>query len=1104
MSLRLFRKSSRISHTRFFSSFEDSFNEKKYGLDEYGEQSEHVGAHISQIKKISNTQFHKNKIANRPWELFENADTSKLLKTKKDSKARYRVHDLQDLPMTTESFSEVVEKNEIEQRQKNRKRRLVKERNVRSLRNNENYEIDTSDGPPITEISRRKADSRQMDEIEAMEFDISASGVATPPGGINQSADHLLIIKEIQDARNTQDLLNVTEKFLTRMSVNAMAWNITCFGRLARGDKLQLLGEFSIFSKLLKRFSESLERCPSEDLVKVLWGLTKLEHSPSWLNKLIRTIDSNVSELSADIACKALYCLSKMMSNEDRNNKKLENSLIDHLRNRSMELSGPTQITALLTSMARLRHSDEDIAKKMAERIVSQIEDFEIDQIAGVAYAYVTFRMKDDILFNTFKKSLLYKIGSCTVKDLVNLTWALSSVKMADNELLKFTVAPAVRALVRDMDAHHISRIMWSFSNAGVQDKEMFDDLCAAMMPLVKDLSPNDIASTVLALAEHKHNELIQAIKRKAVKSIDYFNANQLCQLLYGFSMSGDHDSKLFCALCDKLLEKRNFMYRQNFVQALVALSAANYLDHPIVPVLLQLLAPQILSLCAEDCIEVLKVLSRTPETYRPSQMVYNALMNVHTRIKTWRIGDGVAIADLLEVIYNLRIRDSGILKTVLKQFSSIFDSENCKRSEFIRYIGALACLPREDQIIVRKAVHSKTRMRTLIAESLNQMICTTCDTNTEVTLLYITCRLGLDIPQQLRLAEDIKYRMERQKILLPGTQLCNLIWSLTEINRESQWTKHVCFNFLQSRYNPDSIYGQEGESIAEEPKLENTLDRLGITEEDLENDAEFLGVELEEADEGCIIGGKFVKSGGAADPFGRLLGPNDSKAANHLLKVAWSWIAHGERDYLTDILEDVARGLNYLLPNDLYMAQQVALDLKLQPPPHMSKALSGWLGDILACPRSDLFMHSGQKQKSNNDISINEYNYADVIVKCLKSINVRHNSSLCVENTYRATVTFPEHKHMIDVLNFQDILAPSLVTTASAQMRQRHLTELGWSVHSLHLLDLTKAAQSQTETSLIANIVSTFIPTAKQWVEFKSDESRQESVKNEQKMTNL
>uniref|UniRef100_A0A0G4IFM4 RNA-editing substrate-binding complex 6 protein domain-containing protein n=1 Tax=Chromera velia CCMP2878 TaxID=1169474 RepID=A0A0G4IFM4_9ALVE len=946
-------------------------------------------------------------------------------------------------------------------------------------------------GSPFTPDTSTK--TVQSEEIEIspsmMTADPTSSPGGPPEAWLNASPAEVLVHQELLKARDSSSVLVAVGTNLLQLNHLSVATAMHRLGRTAGAvNRLQVIQD-NRFRDLLSRTDRLLPEMSVVGLSNVLWALVKLQFSPVWLPRLISELHEKIKspDCRSHHLSTVLYALSRMPF-ASKEAEALRDETVGAVKARVLEFSEALDLTCVVGALAKLEVRDPELFSLLARQATSLGNELDMGELASISWAFARLAFTDRKLFEFTRKALVRRASECSPKDVVQLAWSMARLKEADEEVFKYTITPLVRASIGEFEVRDLSTVAWAYSHAGIRDSDLFGDIGAALLPRVREFTPHDIATVSLAFADSRtpHKGILSALKRRAIELAHTFSPLQLAKSVYGFGVSGITDAKLFHALCDQILERRAAVRPENAVQILAGLQEIEYLEHPVVPVLLEMCRERLHSIFAEDCVQLLWVLSKIDEMKRPRDLAELLISQIIQRLRTWRCFEASNVADLFEALHDLRIDDQNIVQEVCQKLAPIIRA--APKTDFLRVLGAIACMNGDDRLLVRVHLHRRPKLQMALMEKLRQLAGLHSDLQSLSVLAYACARVGFEDEATSRIHDAIRDKMTSGSEKPSVATLCYLLWTFTELNVTQDWTKSLLRSFLEERYSRSK---EEGEGTGRQRHRGEVLhDGEGIVEVDAEDDT-----------------------------LARRLLPGDTEGGNLLMRVAWACVVHGEWRHLVDLIEEAVGAFDGTLPRELLMAQQVGLQLRLEAEiqkqyavptdgrdgggkgsteqtgptfSDLSADAREWMTVVLECPRQDVYVWKGGakfRHMKKGGVRVRDYNFDKWLSECLLTMRIPHKSSDVVANIYRISVSFPLEGQCIDVLNFDDILAPSCRPLASAELRQRQLALLGWGVHSVHLRDLYNSMEDHTIRVFVAKIVSNFLPDAARFASpFKKD----------------
>ncbi|EPR59424.1 hypothetical protein TGGT1_286410 [Toxoplasma gondii GT1] len=754
----------------------------------------------------------------------------------------------------------------------------------------------------------------------------------------------------------------------------------------------------------------------------------------------------------------------------------------------------PGTLACICGSLARLRVKDQALFVQLGNAVRRVVPAMSGGELALVGWAYGTVGFVDRGLFQDLKRELETRIDGCAAREIVTLAWAFARAGETDQDFFRLTLAPAIRAFVGDLRAKDLALLAWAYGEVGVVDEDFFADLHYAMLPKVKHFTPHDIMLVVPTFAQlgFGSRELLRSLQKQTTKLLPTFSPLQLSRTVYGFGLAATlvADARFFGECADLVQRRLHTFYPQNIVHLLVGLSEAEYLSHPVVPELLERSAKVTPELFAEDCVQLLYVLAKLPADRRsPAALTPLLLQQLKNKVRVFWSLDCAAVCDLLEAVHTLGVADEQLLHMTMRRLSHLIEDASVR--EFLRTLGCLASLSAANRLLLRTHIHRRQKVQKAISgklavlarqsehgdalhqEGAGRKAGQVTDIQARIVILHACAKLGFHDENVARILDDVHQAVAVEGRLLSLSAFCHLVWALAETNAKIGWTRAVLRYALHRRYSgaSESLLQMvdEREAYARNHGLESYVggELLPLREAECER--------VEESTEAAE----------RAEETER----RDNEIGQALLKLAFAAVVLGEEEFLVPLLEEAVERLRGGLPDEILHAQQVCLHLRefAMPPPRLSAALAEWTETVLSTPRYDVFFESPQKFRLfDRRLRVRDFNYDKWIADPLIEMRIPHKSTFVVSNIYRVSAAFPLEKHLIDVLTFQDLLCPSNCPAGTAELRQRQLSLLGWTVHSVHLRSLYNALAHHNLRYLVASIASSFSEEARQWVTFR------------------
>ncbi|KAL8273943.1 hypothetical protein Esti_002122 [Eimeria stiedai] len=834
------------------------------------------------------------------------------------------------------------------------------------------------------------------------------------------------------------------------------------------------------FGALLAACGASLPALDSQGVSNLLWGLARLELGPPWLQQLLLRCTRLAPSMSCHQLSACLYSLSRVPEVEHW--RELLGALKGALHASLQQLQRPLDLTCICVALARLQRGDTCLFQSLAERARELLPQLSPCEMASVSWAFAAVGVLDKPLFAAVQRRVETEGETCLPGDIVQLSWALARAGTDKQNLFDYTLSPLIRGNLMQFNARQLTTIVSSYAQAGIQDFNLLSDVSVTLLPHVSSLSPQQLASLLVSFSHlgYSNREVISALSRAAHKQLPAFSPQQLARVVYGLGIGGCRDARLFEACCTLLQQRLHALSPGAITQALVGLCEADQLMHPAVKELLKAAAKKVNYLFAEDCAQLLLVASKVHTDARPPQLVLLLQQQLHAKLKRHWCLDLENLCDLLHALLRLRVGDSELLQMAMRRIAYLLETASTR--EFLRLIGCLAALQAGDRLLVRSHIQRRLKVQAALSRQLETMSNVALDPDSKAALLFACAQLGFCDDAVSKMTDELQHQLETEEALISLPSLCHFLWANTEMNLNLGWTRSVLRYLLARRYSCLSETASSGELLKPEDR-EAFCKAAGL---------------------GPYRGGELLPrlstSQSKLGPHHEAEGDNaegTAALAESLLRLAFVCVSLGEEAHLMALLKEIASLYEGRLPSDLLLGQQVALHVnELGGPSSRSKGpsalLKDWVSLVLGAPRHDVYHRGGAGSKANR-LRVKDYNFDAWLSEPLIQMRIPHKTIFVVKGIYRVSVAFPLEKHLIDVLTFQDLLAPSGKPTATAELRQRQLALLGWTVHSVHLRCLYTAVLDCNLRSFVAQIAAACCPQAAEAVSFEQQQRQQE-----------
>lgn len=227
------------------------------------------------------------------------------------------------------------------------------------------------------------------------------------------------------------------------------------------------------FEMLMAQTGQRLSELKPRGMVHVLWSVVKLQHFPGWFVQLSHLCQTNLCNFTGRELSVILGALAKVPKSMQE--PKLQEDLVMELKTRLPELQSPTDIACVAAALCRLQSRDELLFANLAANAQKNLMDFSMSDMLSVLWAFASMNLTHSDLFAEVRKVLHQQVESCSPKELTQITWALSRLKEADEDLLCHVIAPVVREKMMDFEVpRDLCTLAFAYSNAKVMDEGLF------------------------------------------------------------------------------------------------------------------------------------------------------------------------------------------------------------------------------------------------------------------------------------------------------------------------------------------------------------------------------------------------------------------------------------------------------------------------------------------------------------------------------------------------------------------------------------------------------------------------------------------------------
>nr|PVC53622.1 hypothetical protein MACL_00003608 [Theileria orientalis] len=877
---------------------------------------------------------------------------------------------------------------------------------------------------------------------------------------LNMDPNHILIQQDLLKSKNSTQILSTIGDKLGQMNAVNVSTAIHRLAKYSSPYNRYAVCNHESFGKLVSLVGDHMLQFDPQGLTNIFWSITKLRITPNWISCLLEQINIHANSLNANELANCLFCISKLTRADDVS-LELRFKILSLVQDKITQFRRPLDLTCVSTALARLNVRNPVLFGHISSQVLSSLEEFKIQEICGVAWAYASLGFTDRILFGKIKQFIESNADSSNIGNIVHLAWALSKIKQADTDFFLYTISPLVRGHLQSLSCKHMTTIAWAYVNAGIEDQDLFNDIANTLLHHVDEMSTHDVASSVVALCHFEdHKVLLKKIRARAALMLNEFTPLQLSKIVAGFSGIGD--AHFYNQLAKVVDSKLHLMCPENVVEILSGFTSANVLPIPLFSKLLNTVSRSFKKMYAEDSLMLLELLAKLAGTRVNTEMAklfstlaQNLIEQIDQRVSRWRCFD---VSQITVLFRCLKMGDgsSNVMNTLVKHLVSCLNrvfksgiSPEQKREIFADFVLSTTQLPLSCQNVLKTQLAKDSQLVKSFNNFLTLIRIDVDDADwpkQAIKLLHSLTNLGFSDHVTAALFDQL---VEHEGELGFGEDLdllSRLVWSLVESNLHTGWAVEKISDVSRGR-------------------------EFSATQADFDS----------------------------------------------LVRLMWSCVVLSEDQLLMDLTGNLAR-FESLFPTEVLYAQQTALHIlkclktdvifseQLELPPGGSASVSNAsahrdlgldkqqvaiLREWLDYQRDDLY----EKSKRHKRARVLEVDHDSLISESLIKMKIPHKTLHVVENIYRISVAFPVENQLLDVIGFTDVLVPLGQVRASTLLRQRQLQMLGYGLHPLRVSSLYECLGSEKAKNLIAESISSFNPVAKDYLSFNKLDVRGEEA---------
>lgn len=622
-----------------------------------------------------------------------------------------------------------------------------------------------------------------------------------PETWLNMDPNHILIQQDLLKSKNTTQVLSSIGDKLKQMNAVNVSTALHRLARYTNPYNRYMVCNHESFGKLISLVEEHILKFDPQGLTNIFWSIIKLKITPKWLDCLLEQINIHANSLNLSELSNCLFCLSKLTKSSD-SSLELRFKILSLVQDKITQFKRPLDLTCVSTALARLNVRNPVIFGHISSQVISNLEEFKIQELCGIAWSYASLGFTDHLLFMKIRRFIESKADQNNIGNIIHLAWALSKIKEADPDFFLYTVSPLVRSHLASLNYRQMTTIAWAYVNAGVEDLDLFNDIAATLIHHVDEMTTHDVASSVVAFSHIEIDKLLlKKIKSRAALMLNEFTPLQLSKIVAGFA--GLADQNFYNQVAKVVDSKLHLMSPENMVEILLGFTNANVLPLQLFTKLLNTVSKSCKKMYAEDSLLLLELLGTLQGSNISQQLsklfsnlAQNLIEQIDQRVSRWKCFDVTQITTLFNC---LKLGDGTIdvMGTIVKQLSSCLNrvyrsslSPERKREIFLKFLLSINNLP-INSLNVLKTSFAKDSELIKSFNNLMTLVKVEPEDSTSieeaVKMLHSCTVLGYSDHVTNSLFDQV-IECEPEHPIEDAELGSKLIWSLVESNLHMKW----------------------------------------------------------------------------------------------------------------------------------------------------------------------------------------------------------------------------------------------------------------------------------------------------------------------------
>ncbi|CAK9094513.1 unnamed protein product [Durusdinium trenchii] len=247
----------------------------------------------------------------------------------------------------------------------------------------------------------------------------------------------------------------------------------------------------------------------------------------------------------------------------------------------------------MLWALATMRHRDRKLVDALARRAQAQLEDFQPQGLANLAYSLGLLRMRQPRLLRAIGQSMTQaRFEQLSEQEMAILVYGMALLRHRDAGFLS-SVCRSVLQRLPEWQPRGVSCFFYSLGLLGFRQEEFFHQACLQLRGRLPSFNGQDLSNTVygLALLELDDADFLRALALEATGRLPEFTGQGLGNVVYSFGLLEHPCPALLTAVAQHMPLRFDDMTEQNISNIVFAMGNLCFTSLP----LLKALAPMLL-----------------------------------------------------------------------------------------------------------------------------------------------------------------------------------------------------------------------------------------------------------------------------------------------------------------------------------------------------------------------------------------------------------------------------------------------------------------------------------------------------------------------------